>query len=132
MDYHDIIQGIIEGILAIAAPFILAALHKAIGAGFDYLKTHTTNKRIQEAEDTLFNVVMHVEQAIKPALEERAKDGKLTAEDGKYLKDLAVQDFKKQIGPSGQVFLSSVRGDLDSWINTQVEAAVARLKRRYL
>ena len=129
---HALLNNILMALLVAAAPFVLALLYRGINAALDYLKTRTHNTRLLEAIETIRAVVTEINETEKIALAEKSKDGKLDKADGLYLRDLAVNKVKRQLGDKGMKFLNSLRGDGEAFIKTQIEAALARLKARYL
>lgn len=132
MDYSKIVETALQAILCAAAPYLIWLFGKGVDALFIYLKTKAKNTRFIEAINTIQAVVTAVNETARKGCEEKAKDGKLTKEDGLYLADLAFNEAKKQLGPKGMEFLRSVVGDAEGWIKTQIEVVLAKLKGRYL
>lgn len=128
---HILLNNILMALLVAAAPFVLALMYRGVNAGLDYLKTRTRNTRLLEAIETIRAVVTEINEVEKVALAEKSKDGKLDKADGLYLRDLAVNKIKVQLGDKGMKFLNSIRGDGEAFIKTQIEAALVRFKARF-
>lgn len=73
--------------------------------------------------------VLEAEQAVRPTLQSVINSGTLSKFDSITLRNDVISTVKEHLGKNGVSELASILGisDIDSFIRTQVEAAVARL-----
>jgi hypothetical protein len=91
------------------------------------ISNDTAQKYIGRALDEVYDAVGEVYQTFTKSLKASNADGKLTNDEKKIAKSLALATAKANIGVKGIARLSRILGidSLDSWLATKVEATVA-------
>jgi hypothetical protein len=101
------------------------------------LKKRITNARaldvINKVSSLAETVVLDLEQTVIGALREAAADGVISAADAENAKMIALAKVKAYLGPKGKrealaAFGFADDADLDAFINSHIEAAVAKAK----
>jgi hypothetical protein len=101
------------------------------------LKKRITSARgldiINKVSSLTETVVLDIEQTVLSALRDGAADGTLSREDAENAKVIALAKIKAYLGPKGKKEALAAFGfaddsDLDAFINSHIEAAVAKAK----
>lgn len=79
------------------------------------------------------DVVLELQQTTVEAAKERARDGKITAEEAADIKQLAVDKLKAMLGPKGKAKALKAFGfdddaQLEAFISTKIEAEVRKAR----
>lgn len=121
-------QELIQIIIPLATVIVGAVTTWVLAMLSSYIKSKTENETIltsyTQAEKIIKNTVMAINQSIKEA----GSDGKITAEEAKRIKAIAVESIRKQVPAWMKDSLELAVGDLEEWINTQIEASVNEAK----
>jgi hypothetical protein len=121
-------QELIQIIIPLATVVVGAVTTWALAMLSAYIKSKTENETIltsyTQAEKIIKNTVLAINQSIKEA----GADGKITAEEAKRIKVVAVESIRKQVPAWMKDSLELAVGDLEEWINTQIEASVNEAK----
>lgn len=119
-----IVSSILEQILAIGG-VILAAL---VAAGIRYVFARIKNDKLRSYGDLLAfyaeRTVRAVTQEQADALKEASSDGKLTDEEKKRLKAVAVDTLRSIVPDAVLAFTKKGKSDLDMLLSTLIESAV--------
>lgn len=101
-------------------------------AWIDKIQDDRTRSRVVLAKDEIGTAVEMISQTLLPAIRQATADGKVTPEEGKRLRDLALAEAKNRLGLEFWHDLMQRMGlpveKLDEWILAQVEAHVFRHK----
>lgn len=93
------------------------------------LKDGTAKQIVERALTEVGHAVLAVAQTYVSAIKEASADGILTAQEKAEAKAKAIALAKQNIGKEGLLKLAKILGvDLDGWLGTKIEAAVATLK----
>lgn len=135
-------------IIGIAVVAIGAAGAYAITAFASYFKSRkaelesfictneavANNEQVKNALETLSTIVDNVVNALnttyKKELLSVTADGKLTKEDGKLLRDKAVDLVIAEVADPMKDLLSDTIGDLSEYVKTLIENAVEKAKKK--
>lgn len=116
----------IGAILASIVALVFARLSSLIAA-------HAKNARVEgvlkRLNDTVFNVVMAIEQTTVAAAKKVATEGKLDRAAAETIKQAALDEVKSHLGPKGLAELKDVLGihelELDAFLGQRIESGVA-------
>lgn len=94
------------------------------------VQRHLTGRAIvQRALTEVGHAVLEVSQTFVSGLKAGAADGKLTLDDARKARDMAVTIARANIGPKGLEALGRIIGvDVGDWLKTRVESTVAQIK----
>jgi len=113
-------------ILSVAALSILIAWLKK---RFDLEKNHIAISLLDRAHIVMRTVVASVHNTVAEELRKAAADGKLSEEEGKLLKEKAIQAFKIQFGKEAIKCIEPMIEDIEGWIADLVEETLADIKK---
>ena len=80
---------------------------------------------LERAARAMLAAVLAVEQTTVSALKRDAADGRLTADEARAAMDQALDIARAQLGATGVAALAAVTDDVDRWLRTVGEAAIA-------
>lgn len=121
-------------LLSLAIPFVLTFAIKAFHSWVDGYVTRTNHSKgallLQRVAYLTSTIVTEVELSIRPYLKAALADGKISEEEGKEMKGIALAKLKSILGSKGKEELEAVLGifNLDAFLSGQIESAVAGLK----
>jgi hypothetical protein len=136
--YQQII-GEIGTLITIFAP-LLTAYKIALALGFDkyidskigLIKDEKLRKVAENiknrVEDLAVNTITMLEAVEKPIIIENIKNGSMTKSDLVNLKSKAIETIKGQLTTEGQTDLQNTVGDVNTYLETLIEAKLADLK----
>ncbi len=116
------VQGLIVGLLG----WLAMRVGKWLGASTDNEYAKGVLLRLNDA---VFSTVMQLEQTLVAELKAANADGKLTADERKRVRDVAIDLVRDQIGPKGLEKAAKVLGldmRIDEFISGRVESEVAK------
>lgn len=92
--------------------------------------SETVKKYVGRALDEVNDAVAEVYQTYVGALKKANEDGKLTDAEKAEAKRMAIDIAKSNIGSKGLARLARILGlgDVDDWLDTKVEATIAKAK----
>lgn len=109
--------------VSILTSFLLAYLSK-------YLRSKTQNETILHAFDSASIITNDVVAAINQSVKKAGEDGKITQEEAQRIKQEAMIALREQLPTKVQETLTQAVGDLQSFLDTKIEAAVFAQKQR--
>ena len=126
-----VLQYVVIPSLGILVPMLAALAFKGIGL----LVAKVGNEKLQavlvRVNEAVRVAVLHVEQTMRPKFEAAAADGKITAEEGRALRDAALAAVKAELGPVlgqlGPVLGLVSEATIDAFLTRRVEAMVASM-----
>lgn len=115
-------------VMALLIPAAVTALTLLISLGLHklrkFVESQTNNQVTMFAfgrlEDICRTTVDELNQSVKVV----AEDGRITPEEAKMLKEMAMKRVLSQIPPDLAAVLDKSLGDLRSWVNSKIEQAV--------
>lgn len=133
------ITGEIATLITILSPLALALfgaykaqLHKYVEAKIDTIKDDNLRKVANDILDRVdaiaTNVITNIDVNMKPTIIEDIKKGSMTKDDLNNLKSIAKNTILEQLTKDSKIALGSTVGDMNSYINTLIEAKLAELK----
>lgn len=129
-------QQLFAMIAPILAMVLMGLATAAVAAGkrwFDARAAESVFNRVgAKTMDFALLTVRDIEVHLKPAIEEAAKDGVITTEEGAHLRKMAIDRVKLMLGAKGLAELASALGlvgpdALDLYLGGLVETAVAQV-----
>lgn len=133
------ITGEIATLVTILSPLALALfgaykaqLHKYVQAKIDTIQDDNLRKVATDTLDRVdkiaTNVITNIDVNIKPAIIEDIKKGSMTRDDLVNLKSIAKDNILKQMTKDSRIALGDTVGDMNSYLETLIEAKLAELK----
>lgn len=98
---------------------------------FKKTKNESVSNLLARATAEIGDVAKEVAQVYVDALKKGTADGKLTDQEKRMAKNIALQKIKDNLGPTLIPRLIAVLGDankMESWIETKLEASIRELK----
>jgi len=97
-----------------------------------YVKTKTKNEAVNDAVlhvcDTVETTVRELEQTLVPQIKKAAADGKISGEEARELKEVALRKVKDQIPEKIAKTAEMAVNSVDKLIRAKIENAVFELK----
>ena len=93
------------------------------------IKNETVKTYIDVVSNTVSEVVQALNQEIVNGIKEASKDGKLTEDEAKEIKNKAIEKTLGILSDDAKETLTMVFGDLDTYISTLIESAVYKAKK---
>ena len=129
-----------EGVITILYPVIVALLGflstkliSFINSKTEAVKKNIKNETVKTYIDVVSNTVSEVVQALNQeivnGIKEASKDGKLTEDEAKEIKNKAIEKTLGILSDDAKETLTMVFGDLDTYISTLIESAVYKTKK---
>jgi hypothetical protein len=107
-----------------------------LNAKAEEIKQTINNRKLSSYIDiavkTVTDVVKALNQSVVDDLKEMSEDGKLTADEKQRIFDNALSTIQHTLSEDMITTLSTVYGDLDEWLKTQIDTAVSKEKDRKL
>lgn len=141
MDNQQIqtITGEICTLITILSPLALALfgaykanIHKYVQAKIDTIDDDNLRKVATDTLDRVdkiaTNVITNIDVNMKPAIIEDIKKGSMTREDLMNLKSIAKDNILNQMTTDSRIALGNTVGDMNSYLETLIEAKLAQLK----
>ena len=124
-------------IFMVLVPFASMGVHWLGARAGELIQARVDNERLRtillRLDDAVVTAVKDLGQTLVGELRARTKDGKLSREDRRHLKETAVRHVKTYLGSTGLKELGRVLGlwelSVDDLIKSKVEATVHDLKR---
>ncbi len=124
MDWSQLLSDVLKAALVAAVPAIMAMVGSLFGYLKAYIEANTKNAYLQVIEREAFEVVSALGQATVGPMKAAAADGKLTPEEIKQVKDVAIAELRARL----KNIPSHLFPDLLGRIGHAVESAVAQTK----
>lgn len=115
---NEILQNLLVATLLAILPIITQTITK-------YLKSLSNEKYIKHATDIIIAVVSAMSQTI---VDDLKQNGEFTREAQKMVFQDAKSQILNMLNEKSKIILKELYGDLDAWIETQIESAVKGLK----
>lgn len=115
---NEILQNLLVATLLAILPIITQTITK-------YLKGLSNDKYIRHATDIVIAVVCATSQTI---VDDLKRDGEFTREAQKMVFLDAKAQILNMLNEKSKIVLKELYGDLDAWIETQIESVVKGLK----
>ena len=128
MDEVTVWQEILQIVIPLATVVVGALTSWALAMLSAYIKSKTTNETLLTAYDQAQGMIRDVVAQINQEVKSAGADGKITAEEAQKIKQIALTSVRTQFPPWLKSNLTNAVGDLEAWINTQIEAAVYNAK----
>lgn len=126
---------LIQGVLPILATLITTLITILLRYLVDYVAEKYKNEKINQAmtifKDTVYDVVMSLEQTVVSEIIKKSEDGKLTPEEKEEIKNLALEKIKSNVKPHIKATLQMVYNDLDRYLDDVLESKVKEVKYLY-
>lgn len=133
------ITGEIATLVTILSPLALAFfgaykanIHKYFQAKIDTIDDDRLRKVATDTLDRVdkiaTNVITNIDVNMKPAIIEDIKKGSMTRDDLVNLKSIAKDNILKQMTKDSRIALGDTVGDMNSYLETLIEAKLAELK----
>jgi hypothetical protein len=130
-----LLNAFIEYGLPILATGMFLFLKWALWKWAQKLSTETQTTKAahlwQKVNGIMMAIVLDLEKTMKPALQDAAKDGSLTRDDGKKLREAALAAFGMYMGAQGKKDITDILGiavpNLEAFTGNLLESAVARI-----
>ena len=118
--------------LQLGGMFVMASIVAGIGLGMKYLRSKTKNDTLRgylfDVERIVGNTVGAAMHTAVTGLKEKSADGKLTAEEGRLIRDNVIASVKAQAPDAALSMFARMNMDVDKFISTLVEKEVLTQK----
>ena len=128
MDELTLSQELLQIVLPLATVVVTAFTSWALAWLSAYIKSKTENETIGFAFDRAQVIIKDVVAKVNQSTKEAGADGKITPEEAQTIKQVALTSINQQIPSAVKDVLELAVGDLQDWIDTQVEASVYYFK----
>lgn len=129
------VVGILTGLILLGGALLNLYLKKA----YDKVKAQTDgindvnqrnfiNKTLDNINNLITKAVCATQLTLVSEIKASADDGKLTKEDGIKIKDEVLNLIKNQLSDEAKAVISTQVNDLDSYIQTEIEIALGKIK----
>ena len=123
-----VIYTVITGCSVVIVKKILVFLNKKIDdvqANTKLAEYEKLNRIIDQAQETIYSIVIAVNQTF---VDELKKSEKFDKEAANQAKDLAMEKAKEMLTDETVDAITQVKGNVDAFINTNIEAVINQLK----
>lgn len=115
---------------------ILAGLRQLAKALTNWVGQKVSNEKVKGAlilgTDAVVQAVAEVQQVVVNELKAAAADGKLTSEEITKVKNLALEQAKRNLGANGMKLIQAALGfsvaQVEQWLSGRIEAVIAENK----
>lgn len=126
----------VNTLVPLLASVLVAFISYALNALAKKFKSDTVQNVAQRVSDLAHTVVLEIQQVVVDDLRDAAKDGVITIGEATQAKERALSTLKQHLGEKGKADALSAFGfkdeaQLDAYLETQLEAAVATAKRTF-
>jgi hypothetical protein len=136
MDWLELLQEILQVIIytvitgcgVVIVKKILVFLNKKIDdvqANTKLAEYEKLNRIIDRAQETIYSIVIAVNQTF---VDDLKKSEKFDKEAASQAKDLAIEKAKEMLTEEAIEAITQVKGNVDAFINTNIEAVINQLK----
>lgn len=124
-----ILYPVIVALLGFLSTKLIAFINSKTEAVKKNIKNETVKTYIDVVSNTVSEVVQALNQEIVNGIKEASKDGKLTEDEAKEIKNKAIEKTLGILSDDAKETLTMVFGDLDTYISTLIESAVYKAKK---
>ncbi len=119
-------------LIAVVGLVFTAVITPGVRAWFVWLRSRTENEAvltaITESQAVADNVVARLQANIVDGLKAKASDGKLSADDGKYVMESAIKMFLADISDGALSIIEKNSKSASEYITSLIEARLLKLK----
>lgn len=124
----DFFISVISVCIAWATGVLTNFLRKKTAQSEELNKIETARKYANAVIDSIDSIVTELNQTMVKQAKEASKDGKLTEIEKANIKRTAMDLINTTMSEKSREMLSMLYGDIPTWINSQIEASVAKKK----
>jgi hypothetical protein len=121
-------QELLQIVIPLATIVVTAFTSWALAWASAYIKSKTENETVGFAFDRAQVIIKDVVAKVNQSVKEAGADGKISKEEATTIKAVAIASINKQMPGAVKDVLELAVGDLQDWIDTQIESSVYYFK----
>ncbi len=126
----ELIETLAYVVAVIILPVLATFISNYVGAKINEVQINTGNKNadraIEEAKKLILDAVVQTAQTYSDNCKEESKDGKLTQEQIQKAFNKTRSTVYAMLSNEARKYIALAYGDVDRWLITQIEVAVAK------
>lgn len=124
--------GVLVGLLVSVIKYAKTFLDNKTNETLSKINDENIKNAIFITQDLVSTVVLELSQTMADEMKKKTADGKLSAEDVKTLKSVAIERIEKLMSEKVYSTINEVFGNVENWLNEKIESEVRKSKTNLL